>query len=161
MKRKLIISGIVVFVIAIITIIIMNIKVSNGSVTDIVCSSGTDFAGCIQTNYLNSNPYDIYDVSVMFTGNLVNGRVDVYLVNGKWIDTENDNVIKHYEFKEKGEFQLEDRFDIVEESDEYQYIVIGSENLDIKDFIIVKTSKVRLIDDIIPRKIELIDPENI
>ena len=161
MKRKFIISGIVVFVIAIITIIIMNIKVSNGSITDIVCSSGTDFAGCIQTNHLNSNPYDIYDVSVMFTGNLVNGRVDVYLVNGKWIDAENDNVIKHYEFKEKGEFQLEERFDIVEESDEYQYIVIGSEDLDIKDFIIVKTSKVKLIDDIIPRKIELIDPENI
>lgn len=157
MKKILTILGIIIALVIVVTIV-LNIKVANGSMESIFSGGEDGFAGCTETYYLNNNSYQEYDVYVKINGKLIDGKVDIFLIEGEWKDSNSSKVIEHYEYSEKGNFCMEYTFDKVSANDERQYVIIGSKDLEVSDFKLYSSSKVKLIDKIIPHKIEMIYP---
>lgn len=157
MKKILIISG-VVLALAIAVAIFFNIKVDNGTYEGGIGTGESDFAGCTETHTLNYNSYNKYDVYVKFTGELISGKIDIYLVDGEWIDASASNVIEHNEYLENGDFKYEYTFDKVPAKSSLQYVIVGSDDLKVKAFEIYSTDKVKMYDKIFNNKIEMIYP---
>lgn len=157
MKKILIISGTVLAIVIAVTIF-FNIKVDNGSYKGGFGEGESDFAGCTETRLLNYNSYNKYNVYVEFSGKLISGKIDIYLVDGEWIDAQSSNVIVHYEYLENGDFKYEYTFDKVPAKSSLKYVIVGSDDLKVRDFKMYSTEKIKIYDKIFNNKIEMIYP---
>ncbi len=157
-KKPLIIIAIIAIV-AFTVFFVLNFKVNNGSSSSTLSMGGTDFAGCEETHTVNVYSYDIFDVSIVYSGNIKKGKIDIFVVDGNEIKEDKSNILKQYEYSDKGDFIQTIEFDKVSGNDKKTIIVVGSNDLELGGLKVESTHKVHLYDHFFSNEIKMITPE--
>lgn len=159
MKKKPLIIIAIIAIVAFTVFFVLNFKVNNGSSSSTLSMGGTDFAGCAETHTVNAYSYDIFDVSIVYSGNIKKGKIDIFVVDGNEIKEDKSNILKQYEYSDKGDFIQTIEFDKVSGNDKKTIIVVGSNDLELEGLKVESTHKVHLYDHFFSNEIKMITPE--